>query len=204
MQFDLVKTVSSPSGDTVEYGIVWGNETIVFIKAGAGGSYLGQENKYLRMAKMLHEENGCTVICASNPSSHSFERSDASLLQDILSAKGQNAALYFIGVSNGATQGLLVATRLFPLAHVLLVNMPLMINFHKIKEALSRTDARLLFVYGERDPSASYIPFLKHAIERTSSGARHEVALIKDADHNFEGLADVFIPLGKKLFDASP
>ena len=38
-------------GEKVEYEILFGNERIVFIKAGAGGTVRGSENKYYRMAR---------------------------------------------------------------------------------------------------------------------------------------------------------
>ena len=52
--------------DEIEYGIIHGNNTIVFIKVGLKGSIYGYKNKYLRIAKKLNKEHGCTVIVASN------------------------------------------------------------------------------------------------------------------------------------------
>ena len=51
----------------IEYGIVEGNNTIVFIKAGQNGSLYGYQNKYVRMANNLNKKYGCSVICSSNP-----------------------------------------------------------------------------------------------------------------------------------------
>ena len=51
----------------IEYGIVEGNNTIVFIKAGQNGSLYGYQNKYIRMAKNVNKKYGCSVICSSNP-----------------------------------------------------------------------------------------------------------------------------------------
>ena len=36
------------------YGIIRGNETIVFIKPGLGGSIYGYENKYFKIKKKLN------------------------------------------------------------------------------------------------------------------------------------------------------
>jgi aspartyl aminopeptidase len=55
--FDIVITK-----EEIEYGIIRGNETIVFIKAGAGGSYRGYDDKYLKMAIELHKKDGSTVV----------------------------------------------------------------------------------------------------------------------------------------------
>ena len=54
-------------GTEIRYGVVFGNEKIVFIKTGAYGRIGGSNNKYLKMAQRLHERLGATVICSSNP-----------------------------------------------------------------------------------------------------------------------------------------
>ena len=73
--------------------------------------------------------------------------------------------------------------------------MPLMMNFHKIKEALTRADTEIRFVYGEKDPSISYIPFLKNAGQKEGNLARAEIVTVKGADHNFAGMTDAFMEL---------
>ncbi len=46
------KTISvSQNGKEIEYGIIDGNNTIVFIKAGLEGSCYGYENKYVRIGR---------------------------------------------------------------------------------------------------------------------------------------------------------
>ena len=55
------------SKEKFNYHFVLGNEKIVFIKAGAGGSERGYEDKYIKMADRIHERSGATVITASNP-----------------------------------------------------------------------------------------------------------------------------------------
>jgi hypothetical protein len=78
---------------------------------------------------------------------------------------------------------------------MVLVNMPLMMNFHKIKEALSRADTEIRFVYGEKDPSISYVPFLRNAGQKEGNLARVEILTVKGADHNFAGMTDAFMEL---------
>ena len=51
----------------IDYGIVEGNNIVVFIKAGQNGSLYGYQNKYIKMARRLKEKYGCSVICSSNP-----------------------------------------------------------------------------------------------------------------------------------------
>ena len=66
MTYDQIRE-KPVDGETIHYGILLGNETIVFIKAGADGDIYGYQNKYLHMARRLHERMGATVVCASNP-----------------------------------------------------------------------------------------------------------------------------------------
>ena len=51
----------------IDYGIVEGDNIIVFIKSGQNGSLYGYQNKYIKMARRLNEKYGCSVICSSNP-----------------------------------------------------------------------------------------------------------------------------------------
>ena len=199
MAFDLTNTVVRPDGLKAEYGLIHGNNRgchrVVIIKAGAGGSYIGYEEKYLKMAQLLHDTHGCTVLCLSNYASDSFERGDVAVIRELLAGMGGEIQLYYVGNSNGSTQGLLNATQYFDFRRMVLVNMPLMMNFHKIKEALTRADTEIRFVYGEKDPSISYVPFLRNAGQKEGNLARVEIVTVKGADHNFAGMTDAFMEL---------
>ena len=199
MAFDLTNTVVRPDGLKAEYGLIRGNNRgchrVVIIKAGAGGSYIGYEEKYLKIARRLRDTHGCTVLCLSNYASDSFERGDVAVIRELLAGLVGEIQLYYVGNSNGSTQGLLSATQYFHFRRMVLVNMPLMLNFHKIKEALTRADTEIRFVYGEKDPSISYIPFLKNAGQKEGNLARAEIVTVKGADHNFAGMTDVFMEL---------
>lgn len=194
--FDKLSSVTSADGVRVEYGIIEGNSQVVFIKAGAGGTYLGDEEKYLRMARLLNEKSGCTVICASNPDRESFNQCDFRMLTEYIQAcLSDEASMYFIGSSNGAYQGLVFATRYFRFKRMLLINMPLMLNYHKSKAALDALDdTEVDFVYGEHDPSFSYLPFLKSRYKD-----RFRITVIEGANHNFTGMLDDFIALANML-----
>ena len=195
MIFDTEKTVIREDGLKIGYGLIHGNDRIVIIKAGAGGSYTGFEEKYLRIAHRLREAHGCTVLCLSNYANDSFERGDAAVIRELIAEMGGEVELYYIGNSNGSTQGLLTATKYFAFRRMVLVNMPLMLNFHRIKEALTRADTEIRFVYGEKDPSISYVPFLRNASSKEGNLARAEIVTVGGADHNFAGMTDRFIEL---------
>ena len=57
VHFDKTVTLSQ-NGKEIEYGIIDGNNTIVFIKAGLEGSCYGYENKYARIGRALNEKHG--------------------------------------------------------------------------------------------------------------------------------------------------
>ena len=199
MIFDTEKTAVREDGLKIEFGLIYGNNRgchrVIIIKAGAGGSYIGYEEKYLKIARRLHDTHGCTVLCLSNYASDSFERGDIAVIRELIAEMGGEIQLYYVGNSNGSTQGLLDATLYFDFRRMVLVNMPLMMNFHKIKEALNRADTEIRFVYGEKDPSISYVPFLRNAGRKEGNLARVEIVTVKGADHNFAGMTDVFMEL---------
>ena len=199
MEFDRTNTVTQPDGLIVEYGLIYGHNRgchrVVIIKAGAGGSCIGYEEKYLKIARRLRDTHGCTVLCLSNYASDSFERGDVAVIRELLAGMGGEIQLYYVGNSNGSTQGLLDATQYIDFRRMVLVNMPLMMNFHKIKEALNRADTEIRFVYGEKDPSISYVPFLRNAGQKEGNLARVEILTVKGADHNFAGMTDAFMEL---------
>ena len=197
-QFDKICSVTSADGLCVEYGIIEGNSHVVFIKSGAGGNYLGSQEKYLKMARLLNEKYGCTVICASNPDRDSFTKCDLRLLSEYIETNIMDEpSLYFIGASNGAYQGLVTASKHFRFIKMILINMPLMINYHKSKAALdSLTDTEVLFVYGDLDPSFKYVPFLQ-----TRYRDRFKIRIREGADHNFRGMIDEYIALADLLIE---
>ena len=67
MGFDEIIKKEFKDIAVIEYGIIKGNSTIVFIKAGQNGSIYGYENKYLTIAGKLNKKYGYTVISSSNP-----------------------------------------------------------------------------------------------------------------------------------------
>ena len=197
MEFEKEISLSLPEGDEVRYGFFFGGRDTVFIKSGAGGSHRGYGDKYVKMAHLLWEEGGYTVVCASNPGEDSFWEADRLLLERMQGTLG--GGLSYIGASMGATQGLVLATEHFAFRRMLLINMPLMINFHKIKDALARAEADVTFVYGKEDPSHPYLPYLEQAAERTSHIGERRIEVIEGADHNFGGHLEEFIALGRLL-----
>ena len=182
---------------TLEYACVSGSERIVFIKAGLGGDYFGYENKYLRIAHLLHEKYGCTVVCVSNPHDKRFDvRADMDILNAVILRHGfQSPELYLFGNSNGCYKGLALAQEM-KFKRAVLVNMPMTINFHRTKRFLMEIpQTEVLAVFGEKDISYPYAALL----EGKRSG--QSVLRIPDADHQFIGKTEEFIRLAERLFE---
>lgn len=177
----------------IEYGFVKDNNKVVCIKAGRGGSYIGYENKYERIAERLNRRCGCTVISISNPIGNTYSlTADVQIINECLAeVQVDDPQLYFFGHSDGGIKGIELAYSGIAFRMMLLVNTPLMINFHKNKkiiDSLSRT--HLVMAFGENDPSFQYVPFLE-----LNRSANLTVIRVPNADHNFRGKLDEFIKL---------
>ena len=178
--------------NNIHYGVLRGNGSIVFIKAGLGGDYLGYENKYLKMACRLNEQHGCSVIAASNPhdgKKHS-ETDKLVIEQYVAEQRFSLPELYFFGHSNGGTKGLELTNAGIRFKKMILVNMPLMLNLHKTRRYIDAIpETSILAVYGESDPSFPYVPFLDGKWENVKA------ITVPKADHNFKGLSEELIGL---------
>ena len=179
----------------LEYGYIPGNEKVVFIKAGLGGDYRGYENKYLKIARLLNQKHGCTVISVSNPYEKPFGvADDRAILEKILQKFGfENPDLYLFGNSDGCRKGLTLASEVY-FRRMILVNMPLTINLHRTRRYLSLIpDTDVIAVYVEKYVSYPYAALLEGKSERV------RVIRVPDADHNFAGKTKDFIALSEKL-----
>lgn len=180
------------------YAYIKGDKRVVVIKAGLGGNYSGYENKYLQISRILNEKYGVTVICISNPAEAGAEVRDTDVISTVLAELNiEGEELSFVGVSNGAFKGLELAANTLAIKHLLLVNMPLMVNYHKTLKYISTANAtEITLACSERDPSYNYIPFLelKHF-------PNLKIVRVPGADHRFVGMLTEFIELVVGFFD---
>ena len=180
--------------EKIRYGILLGNEKIVFVKVGAGGNIRGYQDKYLRMAHRIRERIGATVICASNPdlSNSTHIKSDGNLIKKIIAEQGfENYEMYFVGTSDGGEHSLKLA-QYFPEA----------VKFLGINSSWSNRDAFLeriqsmplvtkTFVYGANDADFDdIVPKLK-ALDCDNL----EIVILDGVDHEFTERIDDFIAL---------
>lgn len=163
-----------------------GNKSLVYIKTGKGGTVYGRDNKYLRIAKRINEQYGYSVVVSANPVEYDCDLElEINYISDELGAYDE---MYFIDISNGAIIGARQGFGINGIQKMLLINGPLMINYHKTIKGIKAFGAKPIdVVYGENDPSAMYTVWLEN--EKISNC---DVRIIPGADHNFSGMEDVF------------
>jgi predicted alpha/beta-hydrolase family hydrolase len=190
MNFDKIIN-KEIEGEQIQYGIVFGNEKIVFIKAGADKGISGQGNKYLKMARRVHERMGATVICASNPEAE-HKIMDAKAIRWLAAKLGfENFELYFVGTSDGGYQNLVLASKFPETVKILGINSSF-IDLPGLVARIKRLpDVEKIFAYGTRDEDYDeVVPVLKKLhLEKL------EIVEIEGADHDFTGRSEECVGL---------
>lgn len=185
---------SNFNDEIIDYGIVEGNNIIVFIKAGQDGSLYGYQNKYIKMARRLNKKYGCSVICSSNPFDGNNPLDNAMEIIEDYAKIFDNYKIYYLGYSNGALIGAWFGVKYPKIKRMALVNGPLMYNFHKTKEgALSFNGDMISFIYGEYDQSIGYIDLLKNM-----ENDKIKVFVEKGQDHHFSKSEESFQEIPEK------
>ena len=162
-----------------QFGIIKGEKYLVFIKTGRGGTIEGFENKYLNICSFLFEKYGYTFVVSANPKDSICDLEEE--IKCISKYVGDYKEIFFVGISNGASLGAYQSSKIKSIKNALLINAPLMINFHKIKEgAKNFRGDNMYFLYGEDDPSFRYIEILK-SIKNTAC----KYKIIKGEGHDF-------------------
>ena len=185
----------------IDYGIIEGNNIIVFIKAGQNGSLYGYQNKYIKMAKRLNQKYGCSVICSSNPFDGNNPLDNAMTIIEDYAKRFDDYKIYYLGYSNGALIGAWFGIKYPKIKRMALVNGPLMYNLYKTKEgALSFKGESINFIYGEYDQSIGDVELLK-SIENN----KIKVFIEEGQDHHFSKSEEDFQKIPEKyLFEMNP
>lgn len=181
--FDII--IHSPFKDiaVIDYGIVKGNNKIVFIKAGQDGSMYGYENKNLKIATSINDKYGYTVICSSNPFDGTNPLDNA---MDVIEnyCKDNNYKdyeIYYMGTSNGGIIGAQFGFNYPKIKRMILINAPLMINLHKTKEGIkSFKGDKMVLIYGSLDQSYMYVELIKPLLNDVV-----KLEIIEGQDHFF-------------------
>jgi len=191
MNFDKIIS-KAVQGCRIRYGIVYGNETIVFIKTGADGSIKGSQDKYLKMAQRLKDMRGFTVICASNPCEcdASF-RVDHKVIDEYVTSQGFSSyKVYLVGTSDGAYSNLSLASLVPQTVKYLGINTST-VDFSAFLEKLHALPlVEKLLVYGTEDDEFANVAGLHNADVKNLA-----VIPVEGADHGFRGMLDAYIAL---------
>lgn len=185
---------------TLEYGIIAGNNTIVFLKSGLQDTCYGYENKYLKIANRLNKMHGCTVISASNPNGRKDDfGSEMEFLKEYASNQGwEEYQVYYMGHSNGANLGMIHAYKFPEIKKLVCINGPLVGYNKKISNGIkSFNGEKMNLIYGNKDVSFGIV-------EQLAKYKSDKVAITKfaDVDHEFKGCLDLFIEIpGHFFFD---
>lgn len=184
------------SGEKFNYHFVFGNEKIVFIKAGAGGSQRGYEDKYIKMAQRIHKRMGATVICASNPIDPICDAPDVEEIRWVANSLGyENFELYLIGVSDGAYLNINLARKFPETVKWVGINSSFAEVSDLEDELKSISDVFKLMIYGTKDDD-----FDRVILElRKMHCDNLAFEFIDNADHNFTDMLDKFIALADYL-----
>ena len=162
-----------------QFGIIQGEKYLVFIKTGRGGTIEGFKNKYLNICDFLFKKYGYTFVVSANPKDSVCDLEEE--IKCIDTYIGDYKEIVFVGISNGAFIGAAQCRKIEKIKNAVLINAPLMINFHKIKEgAQNFRGERMYFLYGENDPSFRYIEIL-NSIKNTAC----KYKIIKGEGHDF-------------------
>lgn len=188
MKFDKIlhKEVDE---EIVDYGFIFGNNKIVFIKVGAGGCIPGYQGKYLKMAHRIHEGLGATVICSSNPIE--CPDLDKETIDRCIKKLGiRDAEIYFVGHSDGGS--LCIELAKSPLAKKLLCINPSFVPGVDPRDNLSALpEVEKILVFGSCDEEGGAIDALLNEAHIPNL----EIKTVEGADHNFTGMVEEFIGL---------
>lgn len=203
-KFDELKAETQKSSQ-IEYGIVHGNNTIVFIKVGLNGTIFGYKNKYLKIARDLNKKHNATVIVSSNPIELGYETDfsqEMDFVKNYADFRGfQDYKIYFMGHSNGATLGILNAYKFPEIKKLLCINGPLNLMPSLLASAFKQFQGeKINLVYGSKDPSFGMAELYRKEFE----SERIEFSCIKGGEHNFSGCIELFAALPGFFFFAEP
>lgn len=174
----------------VHIGIVNGNNTILLIIPGFKSDIYGYNKRYLKLSKKINKNNKVTVVICSNP--FELENPLVDLIEFIekIIVKSKKYSIYYFGFSKGGTIGVQYGTLEKKIKRMVLVNTPLMINYHKTKDGMLRFKGeRMTFIYGSLDPSYKFSGLI--TLEPRDN---IKLLILREMDHNVKD-EEIFLSL---------
>ena len=161
-----------------QYGVILGNNKVLFIKTELDSDIYGIDNRYLKIARKANYLYGVTVVVsACRDMDKKLLDRDFELIDDCFD---EDYDIYYMGIANGALLGIQYECDNLNIRRMLLINTPLTINLHKTKEGIEKFDGELFMIYGDKDLSVNYIPLIKEY-----EGQNVKIIKYKGQDHNF-------------------
>ena len=160
MKFDVITYRNG-----FQFGYVKGTKGLLIIKAGSGGSINGYKNKYLTIAERVREKYGFAVMVSANPTDIGPEenmQATMSMAEEHVESFQGKIPVYYFGISKGAHYAATFAYQYPWVTRWLAVNMPIIVNWHKIKRGLEQLvlSQSMTIVFGDQDPCYPYAGML--------------------------------------------
>jgi len=163
------------------------SDTVLLIIPGVDGSVNGYEDKYIRIAEQVQDRHGVAVVRIANPfiSSFHWESNPRRILDyieknaSVITGSSEVPRIKVMAHSAGASIIARIAHEYDNISDILLVNPAEKLGSNAIRQGLSKTNASVKIVFGEKDPSISFSEALQ--------GDGHRVKVVEGADHNFSG-----------------
>ena len=193
MEFDIITYRNG-----FRFGYVKGTKGLLIIKAGSGGSISGYKNKYLTIAERVREKYGFAIMVSDNPTDIGPEES----MQATMSMAGEyvesfqgKIPVYFFGISKGAHYAATFAYQYPWVTRWLALNMPIIVNWHKVKRGLEQLplSQSMTIVFGDQDPCYPYAVMLDNVKK-----ANIRRITVYNEDHYFSKSLEDFIQLPEK------
>ena len=183
----------------IKFGLMEGTDGLLVVKTGSGGTIYGCDNKYFTLASRIVKHHKFSVMVSDNPLEIAPDDNMSitmSVASDYLSSQNAGIPVSYFGVSKGGQYGAMYGYRYPFVQKWLLLNMPIIINWHKSRAGLMKMSSKqqVTMVFGERDPSYAYAELIdlmrKENIKRV---------MIPAADHNFSDATDEFMHLPERF-----
>ena len=197
MEFDDITTQHS-----LQFGYVAGTNGLLIIKGGAGGSIYGYKNKYLTMAERVKEKYGFAVMVSENPVDIEPEenmRATMEMAYDYIESFPKGIPVYYFGISKGAHYAATFAYQYPWVTRWMALNMPIIVNWHKIKRGLEQLpmEQSMTIVFGDQDPCFRYAGMVDTLKKRNV-----RKITIENEDHYFSKSMEDFLQLPERyLFE---
>lgn len=191
MAFDEIWQ-KTQEGVSLRYGVVDGNDTIVLIKSGCGGSYDGYAHKYERMAQRIYAARGYSVITADNPEDldHSHQ-TDRAVIEQYANRRGfDRYTVCFAAHSDGWEQIVRAAKAMSQTARLLGINPSPIDDAAMIADLHALPQVEKTVVFGTQDDEF----YLTTKLEAAGI-PRLRMITVEGADHHFTHQLEDFIAL---------